>query len=333
MPLLYAGIDEAGFGPLLGPMCVALCALRVDPWRDGDAPPDPWAMLTPIVSREPARSKGVTPIPVADSKRLKLPNSVASGKPLLHLERGVLSFLRASGIEQPADDRALFDAIKLSIPGHPCYRGETTPLPTAWRPEQLSIAVNQLTPAMNRAGLSLAGLSCLSIDEPRFNSIIEKTGSKASVSLWAVRELIHRALSLSTDPSESVRIVCDRLGGREDYTKPLERMLPGASVTPLEHAEHHSRYSITLADSRVVIVHFQTEAESAHFPVALASMTAKYARELLMARFNRYFGARARDLGVELKPTAGYTLDARRWLADSRDILSAAERSAIVRNA
>ena len=314
-------------------MCVAICAFRIDPWRDGDPPPDPWAMLAPIVSREPSRTKGVTPIPVADSKRLKLPNSVASGKPLLHLERGVLSFLRASGLTPPADDESLFAAIKLAMPAHPCYRGESTPLPTAWRAEQLAIAANQLGPAMKRAGVSLAGLSCLSIDEPQFNSITEKTGSKASVSLWAVRELIQQGLAMSPDPGESVRIVCDRLGGREDYTKPLERMLPGASVTPLEHAEHHSRYSVTLADSRVVIVHFQTEAESAHFPVALASMTAKYARELLMARFNRYFGARARDLGIELKPTAGYTLDARRWLADARDILSAAERSAIVRNA
>lgn len=333
MSLLYAGIDEAGFGPLLGPMCVAVCAIRIEPWRDGDPPPDPWSMLAPIVSREPSRSKGVTPIPVADSKRLKLPNSVASGKPLLHLERGVLSFLRASGFTLPGNDEALFGAIKLSKPGHPCYQGEPTPLPTAWRPEQLAIAANQLGPAMKRAGVSLAGLSCLSIDEPQFNSIIEKTGSKASVSLWAVRELIQQALAMSPDPGESVRIVCDRLGGREDYTKPLERMLPGASVTALEHAEHHSRYSVTLPDSRVVIVHFQTEAESAHFPVALASMTAKYARELLMARFNRYFGARARDLGIELKPTAGYTLDARRWLTDAHEILSAAERSAIVRNA
>ncbi len=317
----------------MGPMCVALCALRVESWRDGDAPPDPWSMLSPVVSREPSRTKGVTPIPVADSKRLKLPNSVASGKPLLHLERGVLSFLRATGIEQPVDDAALFDALHLSIPGHPCYGGTPTPLPTAWRPEQLSIAVNQLRPAMNRAGLSLAGLSCLSIDEPRFNSIIEKTGSKASVSLWAVRELIQRALALSTDPAESIRIVCDRLGGREDYTRPLERMFPGAGVTALEQSGTHSRYSVRLAQGREVIVHFQTEAESSHFPVALASMTAKYARELLMARLNRYFGARARDLGLDLKPTAGYTLDARRWLADTREILSDAERSAIIRNA
>lgn len=314
-------------------MCVALCALRIDPWRDGDPPPDPWALLGPVVSREPPRSKGVTPIPVADSKRLKLPNSVASGKPLLHLERGVLSFLRAAGVDQPGDDDALFGAINLSIPAQACYRSSITQLPTAWTPAQLAIAANQLAPAMKRAGVSLAGLSCLSIDEPRFNSIIEKTGSKASVSLWAVRELIQQALALSTDPGESVRLVCDRLGGREDYAKPLERMFPGASVTPLEHAEHHSRYSVALPDSRVVIIHFQTEAESAHFPVALASMTAKYARELLMARFNRYFGARARDLGLELKPTAGYTLDARRWLSDAREILSDAERSAIVRNA
>lgn len=333
MPLLYAGIDEAGYGPLLGPMCVGLCVLRFAGWRDGDPAPDPWSLLAPVVSRELARSKGVTPIPVADSKRLKLPNSVASGKPLLHLERGVLSFLRAAHGDLPPDDGALFARLALAVPAHACYRAGVEPLPTAWRAEQLSIAANQLAPAMSRAGVSLARLSCVSIDEPHFNSIIEKTGSKASVSLYAVRELIHQTLALSAGPGEAIRVVCDRLGGREDYAAPLARMLPGSKVEPLEHAEHHSRYSVVLADGRSVVVHFQTEAESAHFPVALASMTAKYARELLMSRFNRYFGARARDLGIDLKPTAGYTLDARRWLRDAGGMLGSAERTAIVRNA
>ena len=59
---------------------------------------------------------------------------------------------------------------------------------------------------------------------------------------------------------------------------------------------------------------FEVDAEAAHFPVALASMAAKLVRELRMARFNRYWGARA----SELKPTAGYRADAERWLADLR---------------
>jgi len=74
-------------------------------------------------------------------------------------------------------------------------------------------------------------------------------------------------------------------------------------------------------------VTFQPEAEAAHLPVALASTFAKYVRELAMARLNRYFNA----LDPELKPTAGYTTDARRWLADAEGLLSADVRAQLVR--
>ena len=44
-------------------------------------------------------------------------------------------------------------------------------------------------------------------------------------------------------------------------------------------------------------------------PVALASMTAKYHRELAMRAFNHFWCERVPDL----KPTAGYPLDAKRF--------------------
>ena len=47
----------------------------------------------------------------------------------------------------------------------------------------------------------------------------------------------------------------------------------------------------------------------ARLPVALASMTAKYIRELSVAAFNSHWSA----LQTNLRPTAGYPLDARRW--------------------
>jgi hypothetical protein len=47
-------------------------------------------------------------------------------------------------------------------------------------------------------------------------------------------------------------------------------------------------------------------------PVALGSMLSKYLRELHMILFNRYWCERRPDL----KPTAGYSVDARRFLED-----------------
>ena len=62
---------------------------------------------------------------------------------------------------------------------------------------------------------------------------------------------------------------------------------------------------------------FAEKAETRAFTVALASCLAKYARELAMGAFNRYFGA----LQPDLKPTAGYTSDGRRWLRDATPML------------
>jgi ribonuclease HII len=51
----------------------------------------------------------------------------------------------------------------------------------------------------------------------------------------------------------------------------------------------------------------------ARIPVALASMTAKYLRELCMRAFNAFWGERA----AGLEPTAGYPVDAHRWRRDA----------------
>ena len=65
-------------------------------------------------------------------------------------------------------------------------------------------------------------------------------------------------------------------------------------------------------------VSFEVDADSGHMPVALASMLAKYTRELLMSRFNAYFARRLPDV----KPTAGYATDGQRWLEQVEPRLS-----------
>ena len=54
----------------------------------------------------------------------------------------------------------------------------------------------------------------------------------------------------------------------------------------------------------------------------MSSMIAKYLRERLMGSFNEFFSARHQGAGP-LKPTAGYPVDADRYLADIRPIIEA----------
>ena len=59
-------------------------------------------------------------------------------------------------------------------------------------------------------------------------------------------------------------------------------------------------------------MHFETKAESKHLPVALASIYAKYVRELFMGLLNDYWAEQVPGL----RSTAGYYTDGKRFLAD-----------------
>ena len=64
-------------------------------------------------------------------------------------------------------------------------------------------------------------------------------------------------------------------------------------------------------------VRFVAKADAHDAPAALASMTAKYVRELFMEGLNDFFAAKRKGL----RRTAGYAVDGRRFLDDVRDLL------------
>ena len=65
-------------------------------------------------------------------------------------------------------------------------------------------------------------------------------------------------------------------------------------------------------------VRFLAKADALDPPVALASMAAKFVRELFMEALNDFFVSR-RD---GLRRTAGYTVDGRRFLEEVRPVLA-----------
>ena len=339
--MLYAGIDEAGYGPLLGPLCVALCAIEV-PWTEGAAAPDVWKLLSASVCKSPGKAgRGRTKIAVNDSKKLKLANSVKTRHPLVHLERGVLAFdaLRdgVDGAEpdQTTDDM-LFSRLGAALDGSAWYAGEPARLPVGSTADQQRLLNLHLASSCEKAGVVLHELSCSALCESEFNARLRGSGladsrrdpdaraeSKAAVSFGVVGTLLRRVWEHEAsigDAGVPPRVVVDRQGGRAAYAPQLERIFPDAIVRALGDTATRSVYDIEglgTAAGRRMRVSFQVEAEQSHFPVALASMTAKLVRELAMARFNRYWCGRI----AELKPTAGYALDGERWIRDARPVL------------
>lgn len=329
MPLIYAGIDEAGYGPLLGPLCVGLAVFRVERHEPGGRVPDLWALLRSGVCRSLAEQCGDRShrVAIADSKKLKLPNQGSSRHPLLHLERAVLALLRGVGVS-PADDAHLLAALGARLPGEPWYEGRAIPLPIACGAGELGIASNVLAASMSAAGVSLEELRCTVVGEEAFNATVRETGSKAEVTARAIGghlRLVRERWGGGGGGAE-VRIACDRLGGRTGYADLLARELPGVGVRAVAESSELSVYDLG-AGPRPARVQFMAESESAHLPVAAASIVAKLVRELAMQRFNRHFSA----LQPELRPTAGYVADARRWLDEARGTIDPPTRRRLVR--
>jgi hypothetical protein len=106
---------------------------------------------------------------------------------------------------------------------------------------------------------------------------------------------------------EPISVICDKHGGRSRYGRLLQEQFPEPLIEVVAEGLHESEYRWGPAHARVRM-HFRAKGES-FLPAALASMTAKYLRELAMQAFNEFWTTRIDGL----KPTAGYPQDAKRF--------------------
>lgn len=318
MALLYTGIDEAGYGPMLGPLCVAQSLFSIEDWTPGEPAPDLWKTLCDAVGKSKTDAK--TKVAVGDSKKLKLPNSSKTNHPLIHLERAVLAFLAARDGEYPKTDLDLFKILGADLEDQPWGLGDPIPLPLGVSQEQLMIDASHLRTVMSKKGVGLVDIRVRTIHVHEFNDLYCTTRSKASATGLALEEHL-RSVSLHRQDFAHTRIVCDRQSGRTRYLGMLSRVFD--DLEAVEESARASRY--TKGDELGILL--TPKADDFYFPVALASMAAKLVRELMMMRFNRYWQTR----NPELKPTAGYVQDARRWLGDMNGVITKDEREAMVR--
>ncbi len=327
MPLISCGIDEAGYGPMLGPLCVGLACFRVENWQGQAHTPDLWELLGAGVCRslKEHRADKRGRVVIADSKQLKLSNQSKTRHPLTHLERAALTLMGTAGVSVP-DDAHLFAALGAVLPKEPWYAGKAIRLPLGLSEGEIGIATNVLGTALGEAGVAAEEMACIAVGEKRFNQIVRAEGTKSEVTAGAIGTHLRTIERRFRASGDDVRIVCDRLGARMRYADLIERELPGTRVHCLMETNERSIYKLEgwQGDARIM---FEIDSEAAHLPVACASIFAKLTRELAMARFNRYFSEK---LG-ELKPTAGYYTDARRWLGDAQSILDAPTRKRLVR--
>ncbi|HLU48055.1 MAG TPA: hypothetical protein VK116_08215 [Planctomycetota bacterium] len=314
--MILAGIDEAGYGPLLGPLVVATTVFRV---AECDAPPDLWERLSPTVGRDPKRPGCIA---VDDSKKL-----YASGKGWTRLEEGLLPFfgarlesLRGKAPQTPASFRELLhtcarrgrDGAAAYLDDYPWYRGRDVTLPRDTFPSVVRKRTENLAAIFKERKTEFVGLAAVPIEVGELNRELARTENKAEVSFLAIGSFLRRLWTRYRD--EPVFVFIDRQGGRTHYARQLFDALEPRGVSIEEQGAEISRYRLVRHNAPDFRVVFTSDCESKHLPVALASMLAKYVRELHMHLFNEYWTSHRRDL----RPTAGYLNDAWRFLEDTR---------------
>lgn len=315
------GIDEAGYGPNLGPLVVAASAWWVEEerrvssgeWREQNGNVsaltqkhrattfDLYTRLAEIVS--PTHS--ATHVAIADSKRLYKP-----GAGLRQLERGVLVGLRYGLGDEPARWRGL---IHHHAPAAPWYTDYDCALPIDAHSDEINELSPRFTAACGLAGIKLTDIRVRMVFPREFNELTAHFGTKGAalshVSIGLVRDTME-SLSCPRSPEPSpLFVTCDKHGGRNRYLALLQHYFPDQWIDTLAESGPVSHYTWGPIEARNEI-RFRTQGET-ELPVALASMTAKYHRELAMRAFNDYWCRQVPDL----KPTAGYPLDAKRFKA------------------
>lgn len=294
------GIDEAGLGPVVGPLVVTATSFEVP---EELLTADLWRVLAGAVGRRPADG---APIAIADSKLLY--HGARSPGGIGHLERGVLAALGCLG-PLPADLaqlRSLLTALDDAAEGEPWEAGPPPAVPAAIAAAELEQGVAVLRSALAAAGLRLTAVRADEVRPARLNRLLAVHDTKADVVFDVVAGLLAPVLA---EPGFAV-VHVDRLGGRRHYRELLER-LPGVRwVWILGEARDCSSYRLE-TDHGAVEIHFEVGGDGLRLPVALSSMVGKYLRELAMACFNRYWCEQLPGLA----PTAGYPTDGDRFLA------------------
>lgn len=338
--MLLIATDEAGYGPKLGPFVLCGTAWRLPEHACGPA----GAEKNPASSASGVPATAVTApfdhafsrlrdsklvdefsVKIDDSKLVFQPGNPRS---LQVLHAVFTASMRQIGIQR---GQTLMQICQQICPADAKYIRATPWLKKASPPPTVSDeGIDGLIDHWSDADATLIGIRTRVLTAARFNDRcdpstdvdgagINKADLLAESTLGIVRQLIEA----DADSGEPVVVFCDRFGGRRYYAAAIGQCLDCDQIEVLTESKHHSSYFVRIG-SRHLTIHFSVKGDR-FTPVALSSLIAKYLRERFMGSLNRYFAALARrhrnhpeavNVPSPLKPTAGYPVDADRYLSD-----------------
>ncbi len=289
------GIDEAGYGPNLGPFVMTAVACRAP-----DAAADLWQLLGAVLRRSggPRDDR----ILVDDSKLV-----YATGKGLGALERGVFAVLGLSPLSLKELVQRLCPAALTELACEAWFAGDSS-LPIDADRGELERLRDRFAQACREVGVGSWWARSVVVCPPRFNTLVESAGSKGAVLADGFVQLLAAGVA-ATGGQEVLSVFVDKQGGRNNYAAQVQQALAGGMVVAVEERAQRSLYRVK-GLGRPMELLFEPRADTQRLCVALASMVSKYLRELFMGEFNRFWLKHVPGL----QPTAGYPGDASRFL-------------------
>jgi len=293
MPFHLVGIDEAGYGPQLGPLVVSAVVLELpDALLIKHHPLPkitcPWKTLSNIISKNKSRAK----VTVCDSKALYHP-----AKGLKELEKTALVFKR------------------LIEPDY-CNHYELS-LPLSADNNEINKSTQMLRAELDNSSIRFCEAKVSIVEPSDFNDGIERLQNKADF-LWETSGKLIKHCVDKYNSNNMLVIRAGKQGGRNYYFPYLQRLFAGKIIWDIEQGHNNSSYIIKAKPSSNAVISFIKDGDASEFVIALASIFSKYYRELSMLKLNRFFQSHI----PSLKSTSGYHTDSRRFIRQISPLFS-----------
>lgn len=306
------GMDEAGYGPNLGPLVIVGTLWKV-PGQPQEV--DLYQGLKQCVAAKLLKRPGKRVI-LADSKLVYQP-----GRGIGLLEEGVWVSLAQLNVA-PTSWKSLWSQLCPEAAGRlaeiPWYEQFDRPLPLAEFTSDFEARAEHLRDGMAAAEVRLQAVRAVAIFPQEFNLLCEQYGSKGELLSRATVRILGDLLNLASE-EESVFALLDKHGGRNRYGQILQEHFLDDFIEVRGESREESRYMWGPPERRVE-ARFGTRSDQL-LPAAVASMIAKYLREAAMEAFNSFW----REQVPEIRPTAGYPVDAVRFKQEIADVCSQLE--------